>query len=100
MALVVHVAHYRQAAHDGHAGSITWHKHHALLAMTIRAVRIGLAHNDKNCAARAGCPRGPPFAPIEYILMALARDRELDIRGIGTGHLRLGHGKSRTNLAV
>src|SRR5215472_9100541 len=100
MALVVHVAHHRQTAHNGYARSVTRHQKHALLTVAIRAVRVGLAHDDKDFTAWARGPGNPPLAPIEYIFVALMCNRVLNIRGIGTGNRRFGHGKGRTDLAV
>ena len=51
MAFVIDIAHNRQVALDGQAGSVSRYKHHTLLAVSIRVIGIGFAHRDEYFAA-------------------------------------------------
>ena len=76
------------------------HQDHRLLLMP-RRVRVGLAHHDKNLAARVHRARGPPFAGVDDIAaVALAPDAGLDIGRVGRGHRRLGHREGGADFAV
>ena len=47
------------------------HQNHGLLRMP-RGLRVGLAHDNENGAARVAHARGPPFAAVDHIVVAVA----------------------------
>ena len=68
-------AEHGKRAHDLHAGRVLADQDHGLLAVAVGAVRLGLAHEDDDLAARVGGPGGIPFAPVDDVFVAVARDR-------------------------
>ena len=58
------------------------------------------AHYNENFATFTGCPRYPPFAAIEHVLITLAFDCKLDIRSIGTCYIRFGHSECGANFTI
>ncbi len=93
------VAEHRQGAQDFDAGGFHGHQNHGLLAVAAR-LRIGLAHENQDFAARIAGARGPPFAAVDHIAVAVAHDRGLDVGGIARSNAGFGHGKRRPDLAV
>ena len=53
------------------------------LLLVLRSLRVGLAHQDCDLAARVADARGPPFAPVDHVVIAVALDPGLDVGGIG-----------------
>ena len=92
------IAEHRQHALDGNAGMRQRHQDHRLLFMAILVVGICLAHHDQNLAARVERARGPPFAPVDDIFIAVAADLSLDIGGVRRRNLDFRHGKRRANF--
>ncbi len=92
------VAEHAEHALDAHAGRIERHEDHRLLAMALR-IRIGLAHDDRDPAARIADAGRPPFAPGDDVVPALAPDRGLDVGRIRRRDLRLGHQERRADVA-
>ena len=88
-----------QRADDLYALGIGRHQDLGLLLIA-SGLKIRLAHHDCNLAARITEPRGPPFATVDHIFIAIAFDPGFDIGGIGRGNLRFGHQKGRANFAV
>ena len=74
------------------------HEDHRLLPVPA-ALRVGLAHEDAELAARVARARGPPLAPVEDVVVAVALDAASDVGGVGGGDARLGHGEARADLA-
>ena len=60
---------------------------------------IGLAHEDRDLAARIGRARRPPLAAVDHVVVAVAQDGALDVGGVGRGDGGLGHGEARADLA-
>src|SRR3546814_4838052 len=61
---------------------------------------LGLAHHDRDLAARVADSRRPPFAAVDDIIVAVALDPRLDIGRVGRGDRGLGPPKGRTDLAI
>ena len=93
------IAEHRQVADDFDAGAIEFHQHHRLLGVLL-GFEIGLAHHDRDLAARITCARRPPLGAVEDIFIALALDRAFDVGRVRRGYLRFGHQEGRTDLAV
>jgi len=74
------------------------HQDHRLLPV-LRCRRVALAHDDGDLAARRHGPGRPPFASLDDIVVAVAKDRGLDVGGVGGGDARLGHGEAGADLA-
>ena len=87
-----------QRTHDPHAGRIHGHQDHRLLLVARRA-GVAPAHEDGEPAARIAGTRDPPLAPVDDVVIAISRDRRLDVRGIRRRHVRLRHRKAGTDLA-
>ena len=68
--------------------------------MPIRIVRIGLAHDNHDFAARIAGTRDIPLTPVDYILITIAHNTRLDISRVTGCDRWLSHGKGRTNLAL
>ena len=92
-------AEHRNRAKHFNARRVHRHQDHRLLAMAIRIVGIGLAHEDADLAARVGRVRRVPFAAVDDVMIAVANDRALDIGGVTGGDRRLGHGEAGADLA-
>ena len=93
------IAEHGERAENGHAFGVERHEDLALLRM-LRAVGIGLAHDDRDFAARIAGAGGPPFAAIDHVMVAVAQNRALDIGGVRGGDRGLRHQKRRTDFAV
>src|SRR3546814_987666 len=52
-----------QVAQDVHAGRVERHQHHRLLRVALRG-EVGLAHHDRDLAARIARARRPPLGVI------------------------------------
>jgi len=89
----------RQGALDLHAGCIGRHHDHRLLGVPGR-LRVGFAHQDKDGAARVTGTGGPPFAPVDDQLVAVALDAALDVGGVGRGDFGFGHQEGRTDFTA
>src|ERR1700704_2350776 len=68
--------------------------------MTIRILRVCLAHEDEELTAWVHRPRCPPLPAIDHDVVALANDAALDVRRIRGGDIRFRHGETRTNLSI
>src|SRR5438105_2331455 len=67
---------------DSDPRRVARHQDHRLL-LVARRVRVGLAHQDENLAARVHRARGPPFARVDDVAaVALAADRGFDVGGV------------------
>ncbi len=77
---------------------IARHQNHRLLLVPVRIVRIGLAHEDENLAARIDRAGGIPLAPVDHIVVAVANDRRFDVGRIAGRHPRFRHGKARADF--
>src|SRR5205814_3198423 len=86
--------------YDSYPGRVARHEDHRLL-LVARCIGIGLAHQDKDLAARVHRARGPPLPGVDDIArIALAADRRLDVGRVGGRDSRLGHRKRRADLAL
>src|SRR5207245_9708583 len=94
------VTEYGQHAEHLDARRVAGHQDHRLLLVAIRVLRVGLAHEDENLAARVADARAPPLVAVDDVGVAVADARRLDVRGIRRGHFRLGHDERRANLAL
>ena len=92
------VAENRQRSNQRHSWRIDGHQDHRLLLVTIRIRGVRLAHENEDLAAGIGAAGGPPFAPVDDVVIAIAHDGRFDIGCVGRGDVRLGHGECRTNL--
>jgi len=86
-------------AQDSDARRVHRHRQHRLLRVTLR-LEIGLAHDDRDLAARIARARRPPFDAVDDIIVAVAFDPRLDVRRVGRGDLRLGHQEGGADFAV
>ena len=66
--------------------------------MSIRVGRIRLSHEDDDLAPRVGRVRGVPLPTADHVVVAVARDRALDVRCVARRDRRLGHRKGRADL--
>ena len=64
-----------------------------------RGFGIGLAHQDRDLAARIARARRPPFPAVDDVVVAVALDPALDVGRVGAGDARLGHQEGRADLA-
>jgi hypothetical protein len=71
-----------------------------LLLMARRDFRIGLAHQDRDLAARIASARRPPLAAVDHVMIAIALDAGFDVGRVGGGHRRLGHQEGGADFAV
>ena len=86
------VAEHGQLPQPLHSRGAHGHENHRLLAV-VRGARIGLAHEDQDLAARVARAGSPPLAAVDHVVIAVAHDGGLNIRGIAGGDIRLGHRK-------
>ena len=93
------ISKHGQRPQHADAGCVARHQHHRLLGVA-RSVRIGLAHDDENFAARRAGARAVPLASIDDVFVAFAPNAALDVGGIRGGHSGLGHQEGRADLAV
>jgi hypothetical protein len=63
-------------------------------------VGIGLADHDEYAAVGVQGVADPPLAPVDDVLVPVALDPGRDVRRVGGGDVRLGHGEGRADLAV
>src|ERR1700736_5607736 len=68
--------------------------------MTIRILRVRLAHEDEELAAWVHRPRCPPLPAIDHEVVALANDAALDIRGIRGRDIGFRHRETGTDLSI
>ena len=92
-------AEHRQKFLDRDTGRVERHQNLRLLLMP-RRLRIGLAHQDRDLAARIADARRPPFAAVDDVVIAVALDAGLDIGGIGRRHRGLGHQEGGADFAI
>ena len=88
-----------ERAQDVEAGRVERHQDHRLLAVLVGAL-VGLAHQDRDLAARIAGARRPPFAAVDHIIIAVAGDVAFDVGRVGRGDRGLGHQEGRADLAV
>ena len=88
-----------ERALDRDARRVERHQHHRLLPVLVGRA-VGLAHQDRDLAARIAGARRPPFAAVDHIIVAVAGDVAFDIGRVGRGDRRLGHQEGRADLAV
>ena len=70
------------------------------MLLMARRLRVRLAHEDGDLAARIARSRRPPLAPIQHILIAIAHDAGADIGRVGRSYSRLGHAVAGTDPAL
>ena len=75
------------------------HQHHALLMIGI-GVGIGFSHHDQQLAVGVCRIGDPPFAAIDYVIIAVAFDSGLNIGGIGRSSIGFGHGKGGPDFTI
>ena len=85
-------------AHDLDALGVDRHEDLRLLLVALGG-RVGLAHHDRDLAARIADARRPPFAAVNDIFVAVARDRGFDVGGVRRGDAGLGHQEGGADLA-
>ena len=69
-----------------------------LLAMALRT-GVRLAHDDEDGTVGIHCSGDPPLASVDHVVVAVTHDGQLDIGGIGAGHVWLGHREGGPNLS-
>ena len=92
------VAEHAERAQDLDARRVDRHQDHRLLRVA-RRLRVGLAHEDHDLAARVAGARGPPLASVDDVVVAVALDARFDVGRVGRGHRRLGHREGAADLA-
>ena len=93
------VAEDREHALHAHAGRVPGHEHHGLLDVAVGVRGVRLAHEDEELAARVARAGREPLAGVVHVLVAVAHDAAGDVRGVRRGHVGLGHGEARADLA-
>ena len=88
-----------QAPLDGDARRVHRHQDHRLLAV-LGVARVGLAHQDRDLAARIARARRPPFAAVDDIIVAVAVDAHSMLVASDEATARLGHQEGRADLAA
>jgi hypothetical protein len=61
---------------------------------------VGLAHQDRDLAARIAGPARPPFAAVDDIVVAVADDAAFDVGRVGRSDPGLGHQERRADFAA
>ena len=97
VAVLVVVAEHGVVADHGDARGVAGDEHHRLLAVR-RSRGIGLAHEDEQGAAGIHGAAGPPLAPVDDVLAAIALDPRGDVGGIAAGDVGFGHGEAGPDL--
>src|ERR1700693_2803491 len=92
------IAEYREHALYRYARRVHRDQNHGLLLM-FRRSGVRLAHEDRDFAAWIARARGPPFAAVDHIVIAIAGNAARDVGGIGRRYRRFRHRKARTYLA-
>src|SRR5258706_9212918 len=67
--------------------------------MSIRVVRVRFSHEDDDLASGVGGVRGVPLPTADHVVVAVARDRALDVRCVARRYGWLGHREGRADLA-
>ena len=93
------IAEHGQVTNDVHAGCVSRHQNLGLLRITA-AFKGGLAHHDRDLAARITKAGRPPFTAVDDIFIAIADDRGLDIGRIGRCNGRFGHQEGGPDFTV
>jgi len=93
------VIHHRNIAHDGETRRIERHDHHALAPIG-RGIGVGDAHDDRKFAQRMRGAGDKPFASVDDVFIAVAANRQLDIRRIGRRDIGFAHREAGTDGAV
>ncbi len=88
-----------QHAFDGDAGRVHRHQDHALLLVALGR-GVGLAHHDRDLAARIADARRPPFAAVDDVMIAVTDHRRFDVGCVGRGNGGLGHQEGGADVAV
>src|SRR5919197_128485 len=94
------VAEHLQHADHLDARRVARHDDHRLLLVLVGILRIRLAHEDEDLAARVADPRRPPLVAVDDVVAAVADDRRFDVRRVRRRDLGLGHGERRADLAL
>ncbi len=94
---VVVPVHAEHAVH-GNSRRVGRHEQHALLLVLVRVGWVGLAHDNEDFAAVVAGARGPPFAPVQDVLVAPPVHAELDVGAVGRRDVGLRHQEARANL--
>src|ERR1700719_3840072 len=76
------IAEDAERALDLPARRVERHQHHGLAAVGL-GLGVGHAHHDRDLAAAVHGTRGPPFAAIDDVVVAVAPDLGADIGGVG-----------------
>jgi hypothetical protein len=92
------ITEHAEHAHDVDARRLARHEDHRLLQVA-RRLRVGLAHEDEDLAARVARTGRPPLAPVDDVVVAIALDPRADVGRIGRGDVRLGHAERGADLA-
>ena len=87
-----------QRPNDAHAGGIPRHDHHRVARVRL-GLGIGLAHDNEEFAARIHGAGGPPFAPADAVVIAVAEDAAADVGGVRRSDIGFGHGEAGADLA-
>ncbi|KAI6851685.1 acyl-CoA dehydrogenase NM domain-like protein [Hortaea werneckii] len=89
-----------QHALNGDARGVGRDEHDGLLLVDVGVVRIALAHDHVDLAARVTGTGRPPLRSVQYPLVALLVHPESNVGCIGAGHIRLRHEERRSDLAL
>ena len=91
----------KQGQHALHpqARGVAGHQDHRLLEVG-GGGGVGAAHDDEHPAARIADARGPPLGAVDDVVVAVALDAGLDVGGVAGGHVGLGHGEGRADIAI
>ena len=81
------------------ARACPWARGSATAGGGARAVRAGLDHHDHDLAARVAGAGDVVLLAVDDPLVAVALGRAGDVAGVGGGHVGLGHGEGRADLA-
>ena len=90
VAVLVVLAEHGVVADHGDAGGVARDEYHRLLAVRHRR-GVGLAHDDEEGTAGIHGAAGPPLAPVNDVLLAVAGDPGGDVGGVAAGHIGFGH---------
>ena len=93
------VAEHRQRPQHLDAGRIGRHQDHRLLRVA-RRLRVGLAHEDVDLAARIAGTADPPLAAVDDVVVAVTLDARGDVGRVARRDRRLGHREGAADLAV
>ena len=92
------VAEHRQRAHDLRARRVDRDDDHRVAVVRV-GVGIRHAHEDRELAAVRRRAARPPLVRVHDVVVAVALDAALDVRGVRARDPRLGHREARADLA-